>query len=45
MSATKASPPSQRALPAADAVTILGYTIGWVMIVLGLALLGLSLTG
>lgn len=45
MSATKASPPSQRVLPVTDAVTILGYALGWAMIVLGLVLLGLSLAG
>ena len=44
MSATKAPPLSQTARPVNDEVTILGFAVGWALIVLGLLFLGLSLT-
>ena len=44
MSATKASPPSQGVGPVTDEVTILGFAVGWALIVVGLVFLGLSLT-
>jgi hypothetical protein len=44
VNATKASPPSQAVGPVADELTILGFAVGWALIVLGLVFLGLSLT-
>jgi hypothetical protein len=44
VSVTKPSAPSQAIGPVTDAITILGFAAGWVMIVVGLFFLGLTLT-
>ena len=43
MSITKVSPPPQNA-SAMEPLTVLGYAVGWALIVLGVWFLGLALT-
>lgn len=44
MSSTEVSPPPQRVEPVTDEVTVLGFAVGWALIVLGLIFLVVALT-
>ena len=44
MRVAKASPPAATGQPVTDEISVLGFAVGWAMIVFGLLLLGLSLT-
>lgn len=44
MNSTKATPPARTVQPITDEVTVLGFAVGWALIVLGLLFLALSLT-